>query len=198
MANVEGRGQRAPVGKVVNLSTCELDELRRLGRNRANFRRYEQRKDAWGKGFAMDAAFIGMVGELAVAKCFNSALGSEVLKIDTVDRKFGDPGYDFKIGDLTFDVKANRTNGRPLLVRRVDDKKRIVPLRADAYVLVDAQDVSKPRVMGFAWAGKMHLFARSPHRDAKHCNIIVPREQLNQIGRLIAAVEAQRLQGGVR
>lgn len=122
----------------------------------------------YGNQTSFDAHLTGSMGELAFA-IYRDELHFEDI---SVIEHYGDPGWDFEVKDITYDVKCT---GTPM---RVPDL--VIPeskdLNADIYVLTHRISTRSVRLIG--WATKDEVTATTPRQDpGDTLNYIVsPRE----------------------
>lgn len=130
---VEGKGHVVPAPVRITLSRGDVELIRREAARRDKFRGYSARRDKWGRGLvAGSPAFYGMCGEWSLCRYLNRRLGLGLV-LDTVLRKGGDGGVDVVASGLRVQVKTLVT-GVDLLIRRIDERKRVLGLASEAYV----------------------------------------------------------------
>lgn len=128
----EGKGLRPPAPVKIRLTPSEVSFLQNEAGRRDSFRRYRDRKDAWGRGYTDGPTFVGLVGEHAVCAFLSRRLGV-YLKVDTALRRKGDGGADVFVFGLRLQVKTKKT-GTKNLIRRLDHEKQLRGLFAHAFV----------------------------------------------------------------
>ena len=191
---VEGVGLKAPAPVKVSMMPEEYDVLRDAAAQRAAYRGYARRQDAWGRGFIRDPILVGLVGEYANCK-FLSRRGFPC-EVDLTLRPYGDGGRDIVVAGLRLEVKTRRKGlGQRSFVKRFD-RGRILPIRCDAFVFAEWNDeppIHCPLLLGWIWApaARRECFERSPIAKASHWNLKVRDVALLPMSRFIDELHAR-------
>jgi hypothetical protein len=109
---IEGKGHIAPSPKVIELDEDETKVIR-----------IRSKLIAEEKGYNPDNAFIGWIGEGALAKYLREQLGVSRL-CDACSRPYGDSGIDMTVRDVGLQVKTHRQGGSCAIARVKDRKLR--------------------------------------------------------------------------
>lgn len=129
MPITEGKGLVPPTPLTVRLVNGDHANVRRCTSNRARYRRYASRPDAWGQGSvrssgfdeeetaASRAVYAGFGGEWGYRRWRISVDGT-VLEVDETPRPVGDCGVDFNDCGYGVQVKAACSNYGSLLIRQ--------------------------------------------------------------------------------
>ena len=194
MPVVEGRGPTAPAPIFVPLNEDEIEVIDRLGRLRAE--KYRGRTDTWGKGLLgtnhIDPMVRGVAGEWAFAKWMNKMLRTSLFHVDEKNHRYGDGGKDFFVFDQRIDVKENG-KGDTLFIKRCEHG-RIIPLKADIYVLTQLVNPSRVLLIGWIKNKGSNLDRFAPARRGEHHNIEIPAAALLPMGRLVQLFNARRME----
>jgi hypothetical protein len=163
------------------LSGGELEALRSAAaRIREKFR---GSSDRWVGGLNPFGILRGLCAEQALADFVNAFCGAEVLRVNLALTSGGDGGKDFRVGQVSIQVKARRRGDS--LVRRIDRNKNLVPLSAGYYVFAEVYEFGRPELLGYLRQKELLLRGvRIPSSVAEHHNLKVPDERLEPIQRL--------------
>jgi hypothetical protein len=140
MVVCEGKGDERPKPVKVIIRPEDIVVARYAANAIGQRRKYESRRDVWGRGFATDALFKGILGEIALAKWLNQRLKRVIVEADTSVRPKGDQGIDFTIFGRTIQVKTETRDRGVVLIRRINERQGIVSLAAELYVSVCVPD----------------------------------------------------------
>jgi hypothetical protein len=165
---VEGIGQKAPQRIPIVLTEDELRVLFLSAKERAEYRCYQNRGDAWGRGCkepldimglgtlsqAERPIFVGLLGEYAM-KRFVTARFPGSCEIDLDLRASGDFGIDLKPFGLSIDVKTRQTNAGPQLVKVVDGRGRATPPKAMVLAICMWEGFSTVNIVGWNWTADL-------------------------------------------
>lgn len=168
--------------------------LRDAAAQRAAFRGYALRSDAWGRGFIRDPILVGLVGEHATCQLLTRR--GFRCGVDLALRPNGDGGRDIEVGGLVLQVKTRRKGiGQRSLVKR-GDRGRILPFQCHVFVFAEWNDeppLYGPLLLGWIWApdARREAFERSPIATASHWNLKIRDAALLPITRLIDELQAR-------
>lgn len=198
---LEGKGIVAPQRVSCKITMGMLAHLHEVAKRRDAYRKYGERTDIWGQGLrpsqyipslgwvkqSVVPILYGLIGEVCVSNYVNALIGATICQPDLSDRAEGDGGEDFQICGVIIDVKLKGTRDGQNLVRRTDEYKKILPLKADIFVFC----LWNPRVSTLnayllGWAEKVVVedcFV-SPSNVAGHLNFVVDNNKLNQMSDL--------------
>jgi hypothetical protein len=161
-------------------------------RSRNQFRRYDERRDQWGRGIVSDPILVGMLGEIGVCSFLNRRCGCR-LCIDTELRARGDGGVDLSIAGMGIDVKTRNPRSKTNLYRRVDSRGDMRALKSQFYVFCQRVEDRVVHLLGWISADGLierARFARSPVGD--WFNLEVTDSHLEPMVRLVAEISYRR------
>jgi hypothetical protein len=185
---VEGKGWVRPRPVEVPLTGADVEYVRKVARERAEYRKYNLGRTAWKRGLIKNPIFTGTLAELAFAVWINTKVTRKQLAAinDGLHAK-GDGGVDFTLFGVTIDVKGEAADRDISMIRRVSDRKRIVPFPAKIYVIVTVVNPYKPLLRG--WITRENLrnpkYAhRRPAKKGAHHNQELFKNRLEPMSRL--------------
>jgi hypothetical protein len=176
----EQRGHCAPHPVTVCISESELRIEKHIARERAQYRGYAGKESRWKRGLVgTDRAILsGMIGQYA-AGLYLGVPSDESSKPD------GDGGIDLEWKGLTIQVKTRLKPRANSLVRRVTDRKRVCPIKAE--VMLFCQLIDDRTVLLLGWirsrdGRRVASFKRSP--VAEHWNMVIADADLLPVSQL--------------
>lgn len=187
----EGLGLVAPTPVAVSITSGDFAYLESAATARDKFRGYATRTDSWGRGFVDRPTLVGLLGEHAWCAFLNKQLGTRLM-VDLELRPRGDGGVDINALGLTIDVKT-RVSGERYLVRRINDRKEILPLDAEYYAF--AKVVSNKEVLLLGWTDRLSMTMSSKllpsPTKSPHWNLDIPETELEQPSALCLRARAR-------
>lgn len=154
----------------VELSVEQLQEVSVLAEKRNESYHQIDGGELFGKNNSLTNHQIGLIGELAVAKAYQTELDEEIYK-------YGDDGKDLTLWGKSIDIKTTSTwMKRPQLLVRTDEE-----LSADLYFLVHlfnwGDSGARVRLQGYATRDRVKN--REPREHPGHrMNYVVPAGEL--------------------
>ncbi len=150
------------------------------------YRKYGNRKDSWGRGFIPNAGGIGAMGVYALARF----LRSHGLSCTTDMRLHakGDGGVDIISYGQRIQVKTSSGRYPTQLIRRIDDRKSLVPLTADLVGFCSYPGGVTVSLLGWATQSQVeeHTKLKPAKREgARHWNSEYPSNHLEPMNRLV-------------
>ncbi len=189
---VEGEGMVAPACRFIALGQCDVSILDNYARDRDRYRRYVDRADAWGRGLIKHPILYGLMGEHALCVYLRAAGLNLSVNRELLPR--GDGGADLSARGLDMQVKTNVT-GTSNLIRRIDDRRRLLPLGCDLFVFTSVSTAPLGvNLKGWIWASDasacdMSRIRRS--RVAEHWNLMIDPRSLQPMNRLIVEMQSR-------
>lgn len=206
---IEGKGMVAPGPIKYSITFAELRQLLLEAERRANFRRYGKARTTWKQGLTgmrefqglgmvrkdVSPILIGLAGEYVVIQHLNSRLRRAVFELDVSLLPSGDKGIDLQDSHITLQVKTRQT-ANTNLIRRVNERRILVPLRAEAHVFCRWKGHHIVDLLGWQWTKTIRQLSRlqkSPR--APHFNLVVPDELLQPMSALVTEIETSNENG---
>jgi hypothetical protein len=185
----EGSGRVKPKPVEVGITPAQLRRLRRIARQREEYRGYASGHTEWQRGYTSNPVYKGLVGEQAACNFLNHRLGV-FFEVDKELRPSGDRGYDLEIFGVKIQAKM-RGRDYGCLLRRYGEGNYIVPICWDVFLSITWDGKENP-------AGTVALLDgwidKDEYRDnakitrairGNHFNLDVPSEYLKPVGDLI-------------
>jgi hypothetical protein len=205
---VEGIGKKAPTPVTVIVARHEMLVILQEAQRQSDHRGYA-RGGTWAQGLKGDVvienvglitravrpAFCGNLGEYAACCHINRKFGIEVAACDFILRKFGDGGIDLKVFGLTLQVKTRESNRHGNLIRRIDDRGKVLEFSAQAFVFCEWGGFDSVQLLGWEWTKAIENREVVPAIVGDHQNIVVEDEDLQPMNRLVDNLEARREAG---
>lgn len=156
---------------VIELSANQVQRVAQLAKQRSDSYRPIDGGVVFGDGHPLQNHLVGIVGELAVGKLYNTA-------IDTAIYAYGDDGVDLDLAGMDLDVKTTASNKIriPELLVRADK-----PLRADLYIRAHILELNKDtgtrvRIIGCASSDRVAKMDPRPHPGQRLNHVVEPAE----------------------
>lgn len=206
MVMVEGQGRKPPASHDVVLQSGEMATLGLEARKRAEYRRYGNRPDQWGKGLtggivnsnigsfddATAPILAGLIGEHTVCGLIRRRV-KLTTSVDLALRPEGDGGADIVVLGLRIDVKTRLKDRDVFLVRHANERGRKDELKSDVYVFATWLKGRVCSVHGFVWRD---FIATLPPHDAirgNHTNYEIQPADLLPMSRLFEEIKGREL-----
>jgi hypothetical protein len=185
---VEGKGWVIPRAVPIALTDADIAYAKKVARERAEYRKYSLGRTAWKRGLIKNPIFIGTLAEIGFAIWVNTKVSRKQLAAinDGLHAK-GDGGVDFTLFGVTIDVKGEAAERDICMIRRITDRKRVMPFPAKVYVIVTVADIHKPLLRG--WITRENLrnpeyARRRPAKKGAHHNQEFFKNRLEPMSRL--------------
>jgi hypothetical protein len=206
MVNCEGKGmvppKQIPICVTPAIMSAAFDAAKSIGGFRKN---WQQGKTWWERGLidSMEAplvgklqkhetgAYIGIGGEMLFAELVNARLRKRVFIPNTAKLKRGDGGADFRVHEIPFQVKTRRRQLDQTLIRRVDERKRLVLVHDGALVVMWWDGGWDAAFVGWQWVRHIKRNADlCKARKGIHFNLSLDDKHLLPLGDLVAEIES--------
>jgi len=167
---------------------------------------YEDRPDIWGKGLlngsvsalrvlshltkAEEPMVAGKTGEYVTRAFAVRRFGDIFEPIDFCRRTRGDGGIDLKLAGVTLQIKT-RVDAPDLLVKKIDEWGRSLPLCGMAHVFCDWKRDYHVKVLGWIRNRDMEGLPTAPSRRGNWLNWVIPENSLSPMSRLWSEMEVR-------
>lgn len=126
-------GVCAPAPVKIPVNQYDVRYLTRIGEERdARRTEYRSSRSKWKQGSCSNPVLIGLMGEYGTQVFLSRRIGTPVKIVDDTLNN-GDGGTDLKLFGLTYQIKTSQGVYDSVLVRRIDDRGRMVSM-CDRYV----------------------------------------------------------------
>lgn len=201
--NSEGKGIHAPGITVVTLSEADHRFIECIANERSGMK-YTGSADQWKAGLVTGVSgttctdpsampiVVGTTGELAVKAFIESRVHGRAINDTRFYAGRGDGDKDVIAAGLSIQVKTRKKLNGQNLIRRMNERGYVYPLRSECYCFATLTDcnVMKPvRLLGWAWRKDVERMRvdRSPIGPWK--NIVVRDEDLRPMSALVSEIE---------
>lgn len=206
MVMVEGQGRIPPASLDVVLQAGAMAALGIEARKRADYRRYGDRRDEWGRGLtgaivnanigtfdeATAPILAGLIGEHCVCDMIRRRVKVPA-NVDFTLRPDGDGGKDIVAFGLKIDIKTRTKDHGVHLVRHANERGRKAQLKSDVYVFATWPKGRVCHVHGFVW--RDFIAALEPHDAIRgnHTNYEIQPADLLPMSRLFDEIRSREL-----
>jgi len=179
---VEGKGHVAPSPKIIELDEDETKVIR-----------IRSKLIAEEKGYNPNNAFVGWIGEGALAKYLREQLGVSRL-CDACSHPYGDGGIDMTVYDVDLQVKTHR-QGNSCVIARVKDKK-LREFKFDIVVFCEMQtDPLEPNqscaLLGYIFRKQISKWGAHERAQGGYWHIRIDPKYLSPMARLPKYLKAK-------
>lgn len=202
----EGIGQVAPQQVPIRMTQNELFNVYHLSKERADFRQYKNRNNAWSQGCKgsmmipgigeltpdVRPIFVGTLGEYAAKRYLNSGRFNCRVELDTSLNQAGDYGVDLQSNGLKIQVKTRQSEQFSTLVKRTS-YGRLLSIPVHAFLFCEWTGGSVVSLLGWCPGD---VVGKKPLVDSFNCqwhNAVIDDVDLKPIDRLKDEIEAWKL-----